>query len=255
MLDSVVMGALALGVLWVNVLLIAAAALTQRSALGTKLASLRAASARGDLVEGEVTSGVLAERRTAQVGRAMTNAGPDRILFTDKATATNVPGGSIRTGSRELTVLDAPAAEVWLGNELPAERTGIDGFDAAWKRASTSRGVELDVVRRAGQGTHVWIAGVREGDALRPTLVASASPLAELARGRRLLSSVALAALVGGAGITAIVLVPPVFGTVSTIGGALGIAFFLLIQPAGVVARNRARTPDRQPVGGIWQRP
>jgi len=48
--------------------------------------------------------------------------------------------------------------------------------------------------------------------------------------------------------------VPPVFGTVSTVGGALALAFFLLVQPAAVAARNAARTPDRQPVGGIWQR-
>lgn len=252
MLEPWLMGALALGILWVNVLLIAAAALMQRAALGRKLDELVEAKAAGGWVVGEVESDVLAERRTAQVGRAMTTPGPDRILFTDKATVANVLGGAVREGSAARSILAAPA-DVW-APDVPAERAVALSFDEAWKSASTGRGVELDVVQRVGKGARVWIAGEREGTALRPRLVATAPPDGELARGRGLLLLTALGTLAGGAVVTAIALVPPLFGTVSTIGAALGLAFFLLVQPAGVVARNAARTPDRQPVGGIWQR-
>lgn len=253
MLEPWLMGALALGILWVNVLLIAAAALMQRAELGRKLDEIARAKAAGGWVVGEVESDVLAERRTAQVGRAMTVAGPDRILFTDKATVASVLGGAVRDGGATRPIL-AATADVWFGPDVRAERAEALSFDDAWRGASTSRGVELDVVQRVGKGARVWIAGAVEGGAIRPTLVATSSPEAELARARRLLLAMALGAVVGGAVVTSIALVPPVFGTVSTIGGALGVAFFLLVQPAGVVARNAARTPDRKPVGGIWQR-
>lgn len=253
------MGALALGVLWVNVLLIAAAALKHRSELGRRLSVLRAERAAGRFVEGEVTATEgergFAERRTTQVGRAMTVAGPDRILFTDKRTSGSVGGGTVRdAGGSTVRVAAVDGCDLWVGHEVPAAREPSLRFEDAWQSASTSRGVELDVVQRVGAGARVWLAGEREGELLRPTLVATACPFSSLARGRRVLGAAALGALLGGACVTALVLWPPLFGTVSTVGGALGLAFFLLVQPAAVAARNAARTPDRQPVGGVWQR-
>jgi hypothetical protein len=58
------------------------------------------------------------------------------------------------------------------------------------------------------------------------------------------LVSFGLGAIVGGAaGCSALALSAPVFGPVSTVGGAACLAFFLLVQPLGTALRDRARAP------------
>jgi len=52
---------------------------------------------------------------------------------------------------------------------------------------------------------------------------------------------------------TAVALVPPLFGPTSKLGGALCLAFFLLVQPAGTRVRAAVRTPNRSLLGGRWQ--
>ena len=47
---------------------------------------------------------------------------------------------------------------------------------------------------------------------------------------------------------------PPVFGLVSTLGGALCLAFFLIVQPAGTALRDAVRVPSRAIVRGQWKR-
>ena len=51
--------------------------------------------------------------------------------------------------------------------------------------------------------------------------------------------------LAAAAGCTALALRAPVFGPVSTVGGAACLAYFLLVQPAGTALRDFARAPRR----------
>ena len=46
---------------------------------------------------------------------------------------------------------------------------------------------------------------------------------------------------------------PPVFGLVSTIGAALGLAFFLLVQPAGTALRDAVKLPSAPITRGTWK--
>ncbi|HZO12649.1 MAG TPA: hypothetical protein VFB62_05315, partial [Polyangiaceae bacterium] len=54
---------------------------------------------------------------------------------------------------------------------------------------------------------------------------------------------------------TYLALYPPIFGTVSIVGGALGLVFFLLVQPAGTAIRDAVRVPSVAQLRGSWVRP
>jgi hypothetical protein len=250
------MGLLALGVLWVNTLLIASDAWRRRAALSARLAALREARARGALVQAEIVNGkgdggAFARRRVRQVGRAMTVPGPQRILFTDAGSEGAVLGGEVRVGERALSVEAAAGAELWC---LPAgERGGVAAFDEAWPRASTFKGVSSELVCSLGVGDRAWLWIEEEGARVR--LVASEDPEVVVGRARLPLVGIVVAALGGAALVTVLALWPPAFGAISTLGGVLGLVFFLAIQPLGTAARDRARLPFEQRVGGLWQRP
>ncbi len=65
------------------------------------------------------------------------------------------------------------------------------------------------------------------------------------------------AVILGAAtGITWLALTPPVFGPISTLGGAMGLAYFLLVQPAGVMLRRRlhAEAGAAEPAGNPGSR-
>ena len=65
-----------------------------------------------------------------------------------------------------------------------------------------------------------------------------------------------VAFLVGSAGITVLALWPPVFGRVSTLGGALGLVYFLgFLLPGGVLVRDAVRPASVAFVRGRWTRP
>lgn len=249
------LGALALGILWVNTFLISGAALLSRRALGAVRDRLAAARASGALVEGVIEEGrgpggALAARHVEQIGRAMTVPGPDRILFTDRATRAEIYGGVVRAAGGEAIEIEARAgdgAEVWVP-DAPPVREGA--FEAAWSRASTNKGYATSIELPALPGARAWVH--RDGDAL---LIATMDPIALCDRHRARLARFAAACPIACGVVTAIALVPPVFGLVSTIGGALGIAYFLIVQPLGTAARDAARLPPKRLVGGIWQRP
>ncbi|GAB4200526.1 MAG: hypothetical protein OHK0013_11640 [Sandaracinaceae bacterium] len=258
MLSLPTMGVLALGVLWLNTLLIAADAWRRRAALSRRLETLRAARSQGalvlaDVTEGKGEGGAFATRRVRQVGRAMTVPGPQRILFTDASSEGAVHGGRARVGDRTVEVGPSPAAELWC---MPRdERGGAEAFDQAWPRASTFKGVPTELVCTVGPGDRVWLWIEGEGEQVRVRLVASEDPVEVVTRARRPLLGVASAAVVGATLVTGLALWPPAFGPISTLGGALGLAFFLGIQPLGTAARDRARLPPERHVGGLWHRP
>lgn len=243
------MGVLALGVLWLNTLLIAGAALTQRRALGSVADALARARREGTLIQASVTKGegpegALVTRTLQQVGRAMTVAGPDRILFTEALAQHAVHGGELEGGA--VLAPEEPLERVWLDGGAPLKRA-LSDFDDAFRRASTTRGLTTSASTAVRVGDVIWFQ--------RGQILASHDPLRTVRTKRSGLLFFALAAVTVGAGLTAVILTPPIFGTVSTVGGAGALLFFLLVQPAGVKVRDWARLPDEQPRSDVWQRP
>lgn len=241
------MGVLALGVLWLNTLLIAAAALTQRRALTGLLRSLELARRDGSLVHVKVQKGggedgALLTRTLQQVGRAMTVSGPDRILFTEAAAGHEVHGGELEG---VVVAAGEPLARVWLDATAPLVRELTD-FDDAFRRASTTRGLATASRSVVGVGATIWFQ--------RGQILATMDPSRAVRTKRGGLLAFALAIVVIGAGLTTAILWPPVFGTVSTAGGAGALLFFLLVQPAGVKVRDWARLPNEQTRSDVWQR-
>ena len=242
-----VLGAFALGVLWLNTTLIAAAALKQRASLARHADRWKRDLRRGKVSRGGGAEGVFASRVVRQTGRALTLSGPDRIVFSDGASEIRCAGGELEIEGRgTLSVAQGAKVELWLA-DAPAGTRGA--FDAAFKRASTNKGFDTQVELALGEGTQVWVAGSDEA-----LMVATLDPLAFIAAKRRSLLLFALAAPFACAAVSAVALWPPLFGTISSIGGALCLAFFLAIQPLGTAVRDAARLPPSRPVGGLWQR-
>ena len=245
------MGLFALAAFWVNVLLIAMAA--WKSAQALRLRSLDFARPEllrvGKVEHGNGDAGVFARRTTEQIGRALTIKGPSRILFVDAKDTHEVFGGTVRVKDAVEDIAVKPDAVYW-GAASRCVRAETD-FDAAWTAASTSRGVRSSCVDALRKGEDVWLLLDASG---RASLVASEDPRAEIARGLRTLALLVLMTVLGAGIVTAVMLVPPVFGPTSTVGGVLALAFFLAVQPIAVQMQDRARLPNDRLVGGLWTR-
>lgn len=268
MLTREIMGLLALGVLWVNAGLVIAAALQQLRNVRALRAGFRQAKARGELVRGRVSraegGGAFAIRRVAQTGRALTVKGPDRIRWSDGVQSFDVLGGAVATDEGELEVAAAQpeASEVWLDAPRRAEAAACpsaEAFASAWSGASKFKGHAREVDGEIREGDEVWVLGRRDGERLgpfedRPLLVSLVDPFAWADGRARVILGFVAGALVGLVACTVLALWPPPFGLVSTLGGALCLAYFLGIQPLGTSVRDAVRTPARQPIGGLWTR-
>ena len=270
MLTREIMGLLALGVLWVNAGLVVAAALGQLRNVRAIRARLIEAREKGELVRGAVAGAAEGERfavrRVQQTGRALTVRGPDRIRWNDGPQSFDVLGGAIETGDGETVEVAAAqpmASEVWLDARRREEAAACpsgDAFDEAWAEASKFKGHPRELVAEIRAGDQVWVLGRREGDRLvpwedRPLTVSLVDPIAWTASRTRVIATFVVGALAALVASTGLALWPPPFGTVSTIGGALCLAYFLAIQPIGTAVRDAVRTPGRQPLGGLWTRP
>jgi hypothetical protein len=262
MLSRELMGVLALGILWLNTLLVVGAAW---GALRELLKRLRSMRALGVL---EVSSDeVIATHRVMQVGRrASDDADRKAILFHDRDYESVVHGGLVRAldsercGDAEWRIAASERAEVWVQHD-EQERAGAcesaERFDEAYRMSGKARGFERQV-DTALRG-RVWIVGQRNNDSIvapddAPLLLSSFEP----ARWCRIkvawMIAFILATLVLCAAITWLALYPPVFGTVSIAGAALGLVFFLLVQPAGTAVRDAVRVPSRAILRGSWIR-
>ncbi len=254
------MGALALAALWLNTLLIVADAAKRHAALGRLGADLADAAAKGRLVRATITggqgpNGAFATHTVEQIGRAITVAGPPRILFTDRASSGAIHGGRARTGEREVLVSPAPEALVWCSSHEP--RGDVAAFDAAWPRASTFKGFSTTIAHNVRPSEEVWLwldRAASDVEEVRARLVSREDPARVVRAARLPLRGLVVVALLGVSSATVLALWPPVFGLVSTLGGAAGLGFFLAIQPLGIAARDKALLPDRRRVGGLWQR-
>lgn len=240
MLTPELMGFGALVVLWVNVLLIAAHAWKHAQSLA------RASRALGPLepatvVVGAGDGGTFAEREIQQTGRALVR-GPARILFLDGAARTKVWGGVLRMGGKDVAVSSSDAL-VALAPSDAATRSSDERWPETYRAASTQRGATTTLRQAVVTGATVFVrARPRHGDDnLVLEAIYSHDPRRDLARGARLSVAFAVVEIGVAALLTAVALVPPVFGMVSTLGGALLLAFFLAVQPIGTAVRDRAR--------------
>ena len=266
------MGVLALAILWVNAFLVAGAAGKEVVALWRLWRRLRPARLGDEgLTEGRVSAGLgergaLASHRVEQVGRyAADDADKRAIAFSDRSYGGSVFGGVLETTHGAMQLVAASDAEVW--PDLVAQRRAAScpssaAFDRAYPDAKKARGFARTIETEIHAASTVWVLGsLGRDDAGEPRLatcgdgllLVSASDPRRFCRNKLglLLGFVALSLL--GAGVcTAIALVPPHFGVVSTIGAALGLAYFLLIQPAGTAVRDLVRAPNRAIVRGSW---
>jgi hypothetical protein len=283
MLSREIMGYLALAVLWVNTLLIAAAAFKELAALLERRNLLRPpdpesplsyALLKARVLRGDGPDGAFASLRIEQLGRSAGD--PDRrraILFSDRNTISEIFGGAVHIegapSDEEAQIAPASeAAEIWLSESAmraAAACPSPDRFDAAYDDARKARGFARTVETIIPPETPIWIAG----DILRPhagalrvapsrargLLISTLDPRPLLTRKIALSLAAILAILAGAAACTALALTRPYFGTLSTIGGALSLAYFLLVQPAGTALRDAVRLPHRAPLRGEWTSP
>lgn len=275
MLSKELMGVLALAILWVNTLLIAAAAAKELAALGAwrrRLVLLDGDSGTG-LVRARVThgagpGGALAVHRIEQLGRAATqdDAGRRVILFSDRSTASEVFGGTAtRDGSDATITLDGGGdAEVWVSAaELHATAAcaSDEVFDVAFADAKRARGYARAVEGRAtgevflfgqlrAKGNELTLAPAKPGG----LLIATFDPRPWIDRKMALVALFIVGDFAIAAASSAVALWPPRFGLISTLGGAACLGFFLIVQPAGTALRDAVRLPSRASLRGRWMR-
>jgi hypothetical protein len=246
MLSNQVMGVLALAILWINTLLVAAAAAQEVIKLRLRQAELGVGLRRGRVLHGDGPGGALAVHRIDQVGRA---GGDAEIHFSDRRAEGELFGGRIALDDGgEADVPARAPAEVWLGAEA-IEQAGAcpsaAAFAEAHAAARKAKGWSRTLAAVIGPGSPVFFSG---------RLVSSVDPRALLSRHVALAAAFIAGEILLAAGCTAVALWPPVFGRVSTVGGALCLGFFLLVQPAGTALRDAMAVPSRAAVRGRWTR-
>lgn len=265
MLTRELMGALALGVLWVGTLLmlLASAGDVRRwFALWRRMRPLPPdTSGVGMIAARVVANGPLARHTVIQTGRwaAVAEGEPRAILFHDREYRSELLGGSVEVvdGSRRIDI-PATGAEVW----APGKPQTIDpdlAFEQAYAYSKHVKGFPRALRTELNVGHPVWLVGELRADGNRWTfgpssagrlIVSTVDPRALSARKIRLGLLVMLALFLVGAGSTALAVWPPPFGGRSIAGAVLCLAFFLLMQPIGVWLRDTLRSPASAIVRG-----
>jgi hypothetical protein len=261
------MGALALSILWVNTLLIVAAALKQAAAIAARLRRMRPRAGSAPLIEARVVrghgrGGAIAEHRIEQVGRAGANGAGGAIVFADRGYVGEIFGGVVTADGREIAVEPSAEGEVWVSRAEVLEAAACPSdaaFDEAFAHARKARGFARTIEARVGAGARVWLHGAVERDSsgasrMAPALLSSVDPRAVCRSKLSLLLAFAAGALGALAGCTALALAHPRFGAASTAGAALCLGFFLLIQPLGTAVRDAVRLPSAAITRGRWAR-
>jgi hypothetical protein len=277
MLSKEIMGVLALGILWVNTLLVAAAAWKEIAALAERRRRLALIGegepgvglVRAKLARGDGPGGALAVHRVEQVGRAGAEVDEKRtILFADRGFSGEAFGGLARLegGGSEITIEAAESAEVWLAADEIARAAACpsdEAFDAAYETARKARGHARTVGATIEGERFVWLFGHlrRRGEGLSLSapaggsmLISTVDPHAWIGRKTTLATLFIVLELALAGACTAVALQRPHFGLVSTLGGALCLGYFLLVQPAGVSLREAMRAPSKAFLRGRWMR-
>jgi hypothetical protein len=276
MLTREVMGVALLGVLWVAALLVAAAAWQDVRDLLARKRAFRPLAANdsgdglfeGNVVEATGETDAFASLHVEQVGRAQ-DADRRTIAFSDRAYRCAVHGGVIEASGDRVRVppLEGASIEVWIGasaRATAAECPGGDAFERAYAEAKKARGHTRSVSIPIRRGDHVFAFGrIQERDGRRTLapaasgllLVAAEDPRTFCTRHALRIGAFIVFQLAGCAVVTRLALWEPRFGTVSALGAALSLAFFLLATPLGVRLRQAARFPHRALLRGTWVDP
>ncbi len=277
MLSHEIMGALALAILWVNTLLIVAAAYKDMDALAALARRLRQLGpdetgpglVEGLCTEGRGEAGALAALRREQVGRKARGEEP-AIVFDDRPAESEVWGGALAATGGPIAI-EAPREgaqiEVWIAPEAAraaAACPSAEAFDAALPDARKARGFVRTVAATLGKGARIFVFGeVRRaagGRTIGPAqdgtfIVSGIDPRSFCAQKQATCAVFIVLALAAAAGCTALALSEPRFGNLSKLGGLLGLLYFLLVQPAGVWLREAVQRPSRAALRGKWTRP
>jgi len=237
------MGIACLAVLWTAALLCAGAAwqeLRDLRSLSRSFESLQV----GTVLRGDGDGGCLAFHEIEQTGRALD--GEPAIAFHDRSHRSAVCGGVVKVGDEEITV-DGDR-EVWtkLDDRARLARCNdLAHFDEAYESARKAKGWRRTVRTELREGDRVFLAaGVISSEDPRPFVASRTWLVLSFIAGE--LSVCALC--------TRVATWPPVFGTVSTVGGVMCLAFFLLVTPMGVRVRDACRPPSRAFLRGTWKR-
>lgn len=247
------MAVFALGVFWVNTLLIAAAGWSECAGLRREYRYLTegAGARRGAVTAADGPEGALAAFTVAQVGRS-NGRGP--IVFHDRGRRSQVYGGRVALQDGESAVVPADAAaEVWISGAT-LQRAGAapaGGYAAALPAATRAAGWERGLSPGLRVGDTIWLAG-QVGAGL---VIADADPRRWLRwiTGQTVLLVAGLL-LVAGA-CTVACLWPPGFGLVSKLGAFAALVAFNLFQLLGKVHHEAIQPPSRRVVGGQWSAP
>jgi hypothetical protein len=252
MLTPEVMGAVCLVSLWTAALLVALAAWQDARDLLRLLARARRA------LPGVVESGK-ATWRLSQRGRALDAKAP-AIAFHDRAFEAVMSDVTVRADGGLYRV--PSTSQVWPSDEARRRATACPDaplFDDVYRDAVKAAGHLREVKIELSPGDAVWVLGkVREGQVHgdgEPVVLAAFDPRGYLGKRAALLSAFIPVELALCACVTRVALTLPHFGTVSTVGAVLGLAFFLGVTPIGVALRDWARRPNNAYVRGEWKRP
>lgn len=264
MLTYEIMGLLALGILWVNTLLLAGAAITPlRELLGNLRRWRRDGLITATVVEG-AEDGVLARYEVEQTGhKAADDDDRAAIAFHDRAYRSLVFGGRVEVDGELLALEPTDDAEIWLTTtekEQAAACPDAAAFDDAYPQARKAKGWRRRVTHDLRPGDAVLVHARRDGDRLlppqdAPLLVATHDPRGWCRGKAAVVIGFQLLVLGLASGITYLALYPPLFGTVSTIGGVAGLLYFITIQAVGVTVRETTLAPPRAGLRGSWLRP
>ncbi len=264
------LGALALAIFWTNVLLIVSVAWLRATWIRRNRWPPRFdGSAEGHgyvrarLVAGRGPKSAVARHRVEQRGRRW-SARSATVGWHDRAYDGEVFGGEAEWDGGRLTIRPDPANDVWPSREHQealARCPDRDRFDAVYAEATKAKGFFRNIEVTLKPDDIVFVAGdfSRNGDhwtvgagGSYPLVFSEIDPRrwARAAVTRLQTFSLGVVALAGA--ITALCLTPPLFGAISTAGGALALLFFLLVQPAGTWIRDLTLEPSRRPLQGIW---
>lgn len=253
MLTKELMGLLCLAILWINTLLLIGAQVGPLRDLTSRLRRLARSLTQTRVVRGDA-DGALATHRVTQVGRKL--AKQDAILFHDRSYHSDVHGGSVEHEGRVIEVPPADG-EVWISQserQRAAMCASSEAFDRALAPSRKAKGFVRDVTMSLCEGASVWLCSdVDRAEA--PLWLSDFDPRPWCRRRVALVLGYQLGVLALASGITYLALYPPLFGVVSTIGGVVGLLYFVLIQPVGVLVRERVLPQHQAHLRGEWKRP
>jgi hypothetical protein len=246
------LGIALLAVVWTAALLCALASVDYARKLMARARELRGVR-EGTVASGEGPGGALAVHEVEQIGRAM-DGEPPAIVFSDKAYRGEVYGGTLTASGETVEVTHPGELEVWPDMEAQVARAAVPNdaeLDALYKDARSAKGAPRVVRVPFAVGNKVYFASGPDG---RLTFLSAEDPAAFLSGRVRAHIAFAFVELAICGALTALALHAPVFGKVSTLGGAGLLAFFLIVQPVGVSVEEASREPFRRFLRGVHKR-